>query len=126
MLRRVLDHITLNVRDYGVSRRFYEQALAPLGFEVVFADDEWRGCGFGAGGKPWFIIAEREPPPAGAHVAFAARDRGTVDAFHAAALAAGGRDNGAPGVRGYHPHYYGAFVLDPDGSNVEAVCHRPE
>jgi catechol 2,3-dioxygenase-like lactoylglutathione lyase family enzyme len=80
----MLDHVTLNVSDYEASRRFYEQALAPLGFEVVFADDEWRGCGFGTGGKPWFIVAEREPRPSGAHIAFAAADRATVDSFHAA------------------------------------------
>jgi catechol 2,3-dioxygenase-like lactoylglutathione lyase family enzyme len=121
----VLDHVTVNVRDYEASRRFYERALAPLAYEVAFADDEWRGCGFGVRGKPYFIIVEREPPADGVHVAFHCDDRVTVDAFHAAALAAGGRDNGAPGPRRYHPSYYGGFVLDPDGNNVEAVCHRP-
>ena len=83
-------------------------------------------CGFGEGQEPYFWIGERGEPTAPAHVAFASPDRATVDAFHAAALASGGRDNGAPGLRDYHEHYYGAFVLDPDGNNVEAVCHTPE
>jgi catechol 2,3-dioxygenase-like lactoylglutathione lyase family enzyme len=122
----VLDHVGLNVRDYQTSRRFYEQALEPLGYEVVMAFDEWKACGFGRGGKPSFWVSEREPIGTGTHVAFEAADRGAVDAFHAAALAAGGRDNGAPGLREhYHPTYYGAFVLDPDGNNAEAVCHSP-
>ena len=84
--------------------------------------------GFGADGKPWFWITDqRQPTTENVHVAFTARDRATVDAFHAAALEAGGTDNGPPGVRElYHPMYYGAYVLDPDGNNVEAVCHRPE
>ena len=84
--------------------------------------------GFGVEGKPWFWITDqREPTTENVHVAFAARDRATVDAFHAAALEAGGTDNGAPGIRTiYHPDYYGAYVLDPDGNNVEVVCHRPE
>jgi catechol 2,3-dioxygenase-like lactoylglutathione lyase family enzyme len=84
------------------------------------------GAGFGREGKPVFWVAEREPSGP-VHIAFASPDRATVDAFHAAALAAGGRDNGPPGLRPhYHPSYYGAFVLDPDGNNVEAVCHRAE
>jgi catechol 2,3-dioxygenase-like lactoylglutathione lyase family enzyme len=123
----MLDHVGLNVRDYAVSRRFYEQALGPLGFHVVMAFDEWRAAGFGPEQKPIFWISQREPYGTGTHVSFACDDRATVDRFHAAALAAGGDDNGAPGVRAhYHPSYYGAFVLDPDGNNVEAVCHRPE
>jgi catechol 2,3-dioxygenase-like lactoylglutathione lyase family enzyme len=121
----VFDHVGLNVRDYGASRAFYERALAPLGYRVVMAMDEWRACAFGTDEKPSFWIAEREPYGTGTHVAFACDDRGTVDAFHAAALAAGGTDNGAAGLREhYHPTYYGAFVLDLDGNNVEAVCHR--
>jgi catechol 2,3-dioxygenase-like lactoylglutathione lyase family enzyme len=120
-----IDHVTLNVRDYDVSRRFYERALAPLGYRIVFEDDEWRGCGFGVGDKPYLILAERGPSAQGAHVAFHCDDRASVDAFHAAGVAAGGVDNGAPGLRGYHPNYYGAYVLDPDGTNVEAVCHEP-
>jgi catechol 2,3-dioxygenase-like lactoylglutathione lyase family enzyme len=120
----VIDHVILPVRNVGQSRRFYEAALAPLGMAVVM--DFPQGVGFGASGKPWFWISAR-PPVTGVHVAFAAPDRATVDAFHAAALAAGGRDHGEPGIREqYHPSYYGAFVLDPDGNNVEAVCHRPE
>jgi catechol 2,3-dioxygenase-like lactoylglutathione lyase family enzyme len=121
----MLDHVNLNVRDYAESRRFYEQALEPLGYRVVMAFDD-RGAGFGPGDKPVFLISRRDPAGGGAHVAFSAPDRETVDRFHAAALAAGGRDNGQPGLREhYHPSYYGAFVLDPDGNNVEAVCHRP-
>jgi catechol 2,3-dioxygenase-like lactoylglutathione lyase family enzyme len=121
----MLDHIGLIVSDYSASKRFFEQALAPLDYEPVM---EFGGstAGFGAGGKPDFWISQGD---AGSpiHVAFASPDRATVDAFHEAALAAGGRDNGAPGLRSqYHPSYYGAFVYDPDGNNIEAVCHRPE
>jgi catechol 2,3-dioxygenase-like lactoylglutathione lyase family enzyme len=121
----MFDHVGLNVRDYAVSRAFYEQALVPLGYRVVLAFDEWKTCGFGIAQKPEFWISQREPYGTGTHVAFACPDRATVDAFHAAALAAGGGDNGAPGPREvYHPTYYGAFVLDPDGNNAEAVCHH--
>jgi catechol 2,3-dioxygenase-like lactoylglutathione lyase family enzyme len=121
----MFDHVGLNVRDYAASRSFYEQALAPLGYRVLMASDEWKAAGFGTQeGKPEFWVAEREPYGTGTHVAFQCADRSTVEGFHAAALAAGGRDNGAPGVREqYHPRYYGAFVLDPDGNNAEAVCH---
>jgi predicted lactoylglutathione lyase len=84
------------------------------------------GAGFAADGKPDFFLAERGEPSSPVHIAFRAAGRKTVDAFHEAALAAGGRDNGAPGLRAYHEHYYGAFVLDPDGNNVEAVCHLPD
>jgi catechol 2,3-dioxygenase-like lactoylglutathione lyase family enzyme len=123
----VFDHVGLNVRDYEASRAFYEQALAPLGYRVVVAFDDWKAVGFGQDEKPEFWIAEREPHGTGAHVAFVCPDRGTVDAFHDAALAAGGIDNGGPGLREqYHPTYYGAFVHDLDGNNVEAVCHKPE
>jgi catechol 2,3-dioxygenase-like lactoylglutathione lyase family enzyme len=120
----MLDHVGLNVRDYAASRRFYERALEPLGYAVVTAFDEWKAAGFGRGGKPSFWISGREPFGAGTHVAFEAADGAAVDAFHAAALAAGGRDNGPPGIRAeYHPTYYAAFVLDPDGNNAEAVNH---
>ncbi len=123
----MFDHVGLNVKDYAASRAFFEQALAPLGWRVVMAFDEWKAAGFGTGDKPEFWISQREPYGTGTHVGFAAKDRATVDAFHEAALAAGGRDNGAPGIREmYHPTYYGAFVLDADGNNVEAVCHTPE
>ena len=119
----MLDHVSLNVSDHAKSHAFYAAALEPLGIGVVIEFP--RFTGFGEDGKPYFWIGRRDTPTA-AHVAFAAPDRATVDAFHAAALAAGGRDNGAPGIRAYHQHYYGAFVIDPDGNNIEAVCHRPE
>ena len=120
----MFDHVGLNVKDSAASRAFYERALAPLGYRVVLAFDESKRVGFGTSGKPEFWINEREPFGTGTHVAFTCDDRATVDAFHAAALAAGGRDNGAPGLREqYHPTYYAAFVLDPDGNNLEAVCH---
>jgi catechol 2,3-dioxygenase-like lactoylglutathione lyase family enzyme len=122
----MLDHVGVNVSDYDRSRDFYAQALAPLGHELLMEPIPRTG-GFGSQGKPFFWITDqREPVTNNAHVAFSVPDRATVDAFHAAALAAGGTDNGAPGVRElYHPSYYSAFVLDPDGNNVEAVCHRP-
>jgi catechol 2,3-dioxygenase-like lactoylglutathione lyase family enzyme len=123
----MLDHIGLNVSDYARSRDFYAEALAPLGIALLMEPMPGFG-GFGKDRKPFFWITDqREPTTENVHVAFAAEDRATVDAFHAAALEAGGTDNGAPGVREiYHPTYYGAFVRDPDGNNVEAVCHRPE
>jgi catechol 2,3-dioxygenase-like lactoylglutathione lyase family enzyme len=119
----VLDHIGMSVSDLAASRRFYQQALAPLEYELMM---EFPGvAGFGASGKPDFWLQEGTAGDA-LHVAFLAQDRPVVDAFHAAALAAGGRDNGGPGVREqYHPTYYGAYVLDPDGHNIEAVCHAP-
>jgi catechol 2,3-dioxygenase-like lactoylglutathione lyase family enzyme len=120
----VLDHVALNVADHAASHAFYEAALKPLGIAPII---EHHGVtGFGEDRKPYFFINERGEPTTTAHVAFAAADHATVDGFHEAALGAGGRDNGAPGPRPYHEHYYGAFVLDPDGNNVEAVCHRPE
>jgi catechol 2,3-dioxygenase-like lactoylglutathione lyase family enzyme len=114
---RLFDHVHLRVRDLAASRRFYEGALAPLGMEV-------------GGGEGWFsvdelFVSDDGSPTTGLHIAFQAKDRETVDRFHAAALAAGGEDNGAPGERDYHPGYYAAFVLDPDGTNVEAVHHGP-
>ena len=122
----MFDHVGLNVRDQAVSRAFYERALAPLGYRVVMAIDEWRAAGFGQADKPEFWISQREPYGTGTHVAFHCEAREDVDAFYVAALAAGGRDNGGPGIRAhYHPSYYAAFVLDPDGNNVEAVCHKP-
>jgi len=119
----VIDHVVLGVNDIAASRAFYEQALAPLGVRVVL--DLPGYIGFGDRGMPWFFVASRRPTER-VHVAFSAESRDLVDAFHAAALAAGGQDNGAPGPRPiYHAHYYGAFVYDPDGNNIEAVCHRP-
>jgi catechol 2,3-dioxygenase-like lactoylglutathione lyase family enzyme len=121
----MIDHLSLQVRDYLRSKDFYVAALAPLGSELL-REFEGRSGGFGRDGKPFFWIREGEPAT-GLHVAFAARDRDAVDAFYAAAIAAGGDENGAPGLRThYHPGYYGAYVLDPDGNNVEAVFHdRP-
>ena len=120
----MLDHVGINVRDYERSRDFYTEALRPLGLTAQMDFPEFKATGFGRDGKPLFWIAKREPLGAGTHVAFSSGDRETVDAFHAAALAAGGVDNGPPGLRPhYHAHYYGAFVLDPDGNNAEAVCH---
>jgi catechol 2,3-dioxygenase-like lactoylglutathione lyase family enzyme len=120
----VLDHVGLAVSDFARSKAFYTDALRPLEYEVVM---EFEGvAGFGAKGKPDFWIAQGEPGTP-IHIAFASPDRATVDAFHEAALAAGGNDNGGPGLRPhYHEHYYGAFAHDPDGNNVEAVCHLPE
>jgi catechol 2,3-dioxygenase-like lactoylglutathione lyase family enzyme len=121
----MLDHIGLDVSDYERSRAFYVRALAPLGLRILMEPVPGVG-GFGAE-RPFFWIGARgRPAQSGVHIAFGADSRATVDAFHAAALEAGATDNGSPGVREiYHPHYYGAFVLDPDGNNVEAVCHRP-
>jgi catechol 2,3-dioxygenase-like lactoylglutathione lyase family enzyme len=123
----VLDHVGINVSDYARSREFYELALEPLGFSLLMEPAPTTG-GFGREGKPWFwISAEREPTTENVHVCFTAPDRATVDAFHRAGLAAGGTDNGPPGIRElYHPTYYGAYILDPDGNNVEAACHRLE
>jgi catechol 2,3-dioxygenase-like lactoylglutathione lyase family enzyme len=119
----MLDHVKLTVRDFEASRRFYEQALEPLGISVMMSMPGVPFAGFGAG-RPFFWIAEGSPAGGSTHVAFHCEERAPVDAFHAAALAAGGTDNGGPGIRAhYHPNYYGAFVLDPDGHNIEAVCH---
>jgi catechol 2,3-dioxygenase-like lactoylglutathione lyase family enzyme len=123
----MIDHVGVNVSDYERSRDFYEKALAPLGYALLMEPRPGIG-GFGREGKPdLWISSEREPTTENVHVALAAADRATVDAFHAAALEAGGTDNGEPGVREiYHPTYYGAYVFDPDGNNVEVVCHKPE
>ncbi len=131
----MLDHVGFPVADFARSRAFYATTLAPLGISVVMevSADQTGGAahaGFGDAGKPYFWIGSggaltgREG--ARLHVCFTAPDRAGVDAFYAAAMAAGARDNGAPGLRPhYHPNYYGAFVLDPDGHNIEAVCHAP-
>jgi catechol 2,3-dioxygenase-like lactoylglutathione lyase family enzyme len=121
----VIDHLMLKVRDVGKAKAFYTAALAPLGYEVLM---EFEGAiGLGADKKPDLWLTQAPPDDVRpTHVAFAAANRAVVDRFHAAALAAGGKDNGRPGVRAdYHPNYYGAFVHDADGYNVEAVCHRP-
>jgi catechol 2,3-dioxygenase-like lactoylglutathione lyase family enzyme len=129
----MLDHVGFAVSDAQRSRAFYEAALAPLGITLIATvtpeQSEAGGTahGFGSNGKPYFWIGDNERVGEGTHVAFAVETRALVDAYYAAAMAAGGRDNGPPGLRPhYHPDYYGAFVLDPDGNNIEAVCHRPE
>ena len=131
----MLDHIGFAVADFAKAKAFYAKALAPLGIGIVVeVTPEQTGgsahAGFGEGDKAYFWIGSGAAQPTGSrslHVAFVAPDRKTVDAFYRAAIAAGGRDNGAPGLRPhYHATYYGAFVLDADGNNVEAVCHGPE
>ena len=119
----MLDHLTLRVHDLAASKAFYLATLKPLGYAAIM--DFPEGCGLGAGGKPdlWLV---HDPAASPQHVAFAAPSRAAVDAFHAAGLAAGGHDNGAPGLRlHYHPNYYGAFVDDPSGHHMEAVIHTP-
>lgn len=124
----MLDHIGFGVSDYARAKAFYEKALAPLGIGIVMEvtpeqTGDHHAAGFGKDRKPVFWLSPGKV--AGMHVAFAAQTRAEVDAFYRAAIAAGGRDNGAPGLRPhYHPNYYGAFVVDPDGHNIEAVCHR--
>lgn len=134
----MFDHLGITVNHYPRSRAFYEQALATLGYGVAMEvtremTGAYEGCGFGPAGRPRFWVGTSSgethgsDASSGIHLAFTAQTRAEVDAFHAAALAAGGRDNGAPGLRPhYHPDYYGAFVIDLDGNNVEAVCHTPE
>jgi len=127
-----IDHIGLSVSDYAAAKTFYTRALAPIGISVLMefpasVTGDTDVCGLGADGKPFFWIAAQGRTSPHTHVAFAVESRKLVDDFYAAAMAAGGKDNGAPGVRPhYHADYYGAFVLDADGNNIEAVCHRPE
>jgi catechol 2,3-dioxygenase-like lactoylglutathione lyase family enzyme len=129
----MIDHLSFYATDFAKTKAFYEKALAPLGYGLVMElvaewDKEWptrRHCAFGPPKKACLWIGEVKEKATPRHVAFVATDRAAVDAFHAAALAAGGKDNGAPGPRPvYHAGYYGAFVIDPDGNNVEAVCHK--
>ena len=121
----MIDHTGVIVGSFEASSRFYAAALAPLGYELLL-EFHASVAGFGEPGKPDFWIAQGEPNTPRIHVAFRADTRREVDAFYEAALDAGARDNGAPGLRAqYHPDYYGAFVLDPDGHNIEAVCHSP-
>lgn len=120
----MIDHVGLVVSSGERSRAFYTQALAPLGYGLVAQHD--GVAAFGPPDMPLFWVYEGTSPHRNVHVALVAADRAAVDRFHAAALAAGATDNGAPGLRPeYHEHYYGAFVLDPDGNNIEAVCHTP-
>ena len=128
----MLDHIGFPVSDYARSKAFYAKALAPLGYALVMeigaedTESKFPAAGFGAAGKPDFWIGGEGGLRGILHVAIVAKDRAAVDGFHRAALAEGARDNGPPGLRPhYHADYYAAFVLDPDGHNVEAVCHAP-
>jgi catechol 2,3-dioxygenase-like lactoylglutathione lyase family enzyme len=129
----MIDHVGFPVSDYERSKAFFLKALAPLGYGLVMEvpgdanPSGFPACGFGADSKPDFWIGGEGGLHKPLHVAIVAKNRAAVDAFHRAALAAGGKDNGAPGLRPhYHPNYYGAFVLDPDGHNIEAVCHAPD
>ena len=120
----MIDHTGVSVTDVAKSTAFYRAALAPLGYGVLMEFD--GAAGLGVAPKPDFWIGQATPNEPRVHVAFRADTRAVVDAFYKAALAAGGRDNGPPGPRpNYHDNYYGAFVLDPDGHNIEAVCHAP-
>lgn len=127
----MIDHTGVAVSDFARSKRFYEAALAPIGYRLIMelpaaVTKSSDVAGFGEPPKPDFWIHGGTPNRPPVHVAFRVERRELVDAFHRAALAAGGTDNGAPGLRPhYHPDYYGAFVLDPDGHNIEAVCHAP-
>ncbi|MBD0415728.1 VOC family protein [Oryzicola mucosus] len=134
----MIDHMGITATDFELSRRFYDAALEPLGLAGIMEvtpeeSGGYHGIGYGKG-KPFFWLSNDRRPGersavtgTGIHIAFAAESRAAVDAFYAAAMAHGGQDNGAPGLRPhYHPNYYGAFVIDPDGFNVEAVCHAPE
>ncbi len=128
----MIDHIGITVRDLAASKAFYRAALAVLGYELLAelpatVTGSVDFAGFGEQGKPDFWLSQGQANQPPVHVAFRVRSRAEVDAFHQAALAAGGRDNGPPGLRPhYHPNYYGAFVLDPDGHNIEAVCHAAQ
>ncbi|WP_224369023.1 VOC family protein [Hyalangium versicolor] len=119
----MLDHIMLRVKDYAESKRFYDEVLGTLGYRMVMEFEEGGGYG---DTKPYFWIGAAGDPHPRLHMAFAAKDHAAVDAFHAKALALGAKDDGAPGLRPhYHASYYGAFVIDPNGHNIEAVCHTP-
>jgi len=120
----IIDHIGFSVSNLELSKEFYSKTLAPLGIVKLKEFEGWAG--FGKNGKPELWFGKGELPQLPMHIAFIADSRKKVDEFYVAALAAGGKDNGAPGIREiYHPDYYGAFVIDPDGHNIEAVCHNP-
>jgi len=122
----MLDHVTIGVSDIERSKRFYDQALRPLGIQRLYAEGP-TAAGYGSGRKAFFWIGLWDASQTSTHVAFAAQDRETVKQFHLIALEAGGQDNGQPGLRPhYHEDYYGAFILDPDGHNIEAVCRRKQ
>lgn len=128
----MIDHLGISVSDYPKSKVFYQTVLATLGHECIMeitpamTGGDSHHCGFGSNKKPSFWLSSTGEVCASIHIAFTANNRAEVDAFYHAALAAGGKDNGAPGLRPiYHPNYYGAFILDLDGHNIEAVCHSP-
>jgi catechol 2,3-dioxygenase-like lactoylglutathione lyase family enzyme len=128
----MIDHIGIGVADFEASRQFYNAVLAILGISPIIEvtpeqTGGYHGIGYGRGDKPFFWLGNGGPRGTGMHVAFTAASRSQVDLFHSTALRSGGNDNGAPGLRPYyHPNYYGAFVYDLDGINVEAVCHSSE
>ena len=120
----MIDHAAVNVRDIDAAKRFYSQALEPLGISMAMDMDDFAGF---ASEKGFHFGIFRREPVGGAHVAFACENRGKVDEFYEAAIAAGGKDNGSPGLRPhYHENYYGAYVRDADGNNIEAVCQTPQ
>ena len=120
----MLDHVSLKVADFPASLAFYKTILQPLGIRLLYGDGE-SYAGFGIAPKAFFWINASDMPGTGTHIAFPAESRGAVDAFYNIALASGGKDNGTPGLRAlYHPDYYGAFIFDLDGYNIEAVCHK--
>jgi catechol 2,3-dioxygenase-like lactoylglutathione lyase family enzyme len=120
-----LDHIGIRVSDLAASKKFYTRALQPIGISLLGSSEQHAA--FGTGPMPYLTVRLTDQPPVSVHVAFVAETRAQVDAFYAAALGAGGTDNGPPGLRpDYHPDYYGAFVRDPDGHNIEVVKHTPE
>ena len=127
----MMDHTGVSVSNYAKSKAFYQAALASLGYQILMEftaaqTGGFEGAGFGLPPKPDFWIGKGAPQQPPVHIAFRAATRAQVDAFYRSAIAAGGTDNGGPGLRPhYHPHYYGAFVRDPDGNNIEAVCHDP-
>jgi catechol 2,3-dioxygenase-like lactoylglutathione lyase family enzyme len=124
----MIDHVGFDVRDFPASTRFYEKALAPLGVKLLIYKEEWNAAGFGTD-RPRFWLGAGKPMQGEdeVHLCFSANSRTEVDAFYREAIAAGGRDNGPPGLRPiYHPNYYGAFVFDLDGHGIEACCHLPE
>jgi catechol 2,3-dioxygenase-like lactoylglutathione lyase family enzyme len=129
----MIDHIGLSVADYEKSKAFYDAVMPTIGASCIVAltaadtGGTYEGAGYGVGGKPSFWIGTGGRTRGSLHIAFVAESRAAVDAFHAAAIAAGATCNGPPGIRAhYHPNYYGAFAFDLDGHNIEAVCHRPE
>jgi catechol 2,3-dioxygenase-like lactoylglutathione lyase family enzyme len=122
----MFDHVKFGVRDFAASKTFYLQALEPIGMVLVAEGPPAYGVELSADGKTSLCLCQTDEKPAHLHLAFVAENRGQVDAFYRAALAAGGKDNGPPGLRpNYHANYYAAFVFDPDGHNIEVVCHQP-